>query len=94
MATTRLPRVIGVIGAGQLGSGIAQLCAVKGLDVVLCDTNGAVLSKSIVGISKRLGSAVRKGELTPEAATLAKDRIKPTHRLEVGSAASGYVAST
>ena len=34
-----LPRAIGVVGAGQMGSGIAQVAATHGLEVILCDTS-------------------------------------------------------
>ena len=43
---------IGVLGAGQMGSGIAQVCLMSGFQVVLADVSDAVLSKSRAGIGK------------------------------------------
>jgi phosphoglycerate dehydrogenase-like enzyme len=37
MLYSHIPQVIGIVGAGQMGSGIAQVCATKGLDVVISD---------------------------------------------------------
>ena len=69
MAATRLPRLVGVVGAGQLGSGIAQVCAVKGQDVILCDTNKDALERSLNGIEKRLESNVRKDRMSSRDAS-------------------------
>lgn len=76
-------RLIGVVGAGQLGSGIAQVCAVKGQQVLLCDTSEEALENGLVGIRKRLESAVRKGRISSADANSAKDRIRSTLMIEV-----------
>ena len=34
---SHIPQVVGIVGAGQMGSGIAQVCATKGLDVIMSD---------------------------------------------------------
>jgi 3-hydroxybutyryl-CoA dehydrogenase len=69
---------VGVIGAGIMGSGIAQTCAAAGLDVVMIDINQAAIDKGIQSISSSLERLVKKEKLTPEqkVATLAK--IKPS----------------
>jgi 3-hydroxybutyryl-CoA dehydrogenase len=55
---------IGVIGAGQMGAGIAQVAAVAGYRVLLSDREVTLAEKGKAGIAKRLGSAVEKGKAT------------------------------
>ncbi|MGE5248445.1 MAG: 3-hydroxybutyryl-CoA dehydrogenase [Verrucomicrobiota bacterium] len=55
---------IGVLGAGQMGSGIAQVCLVQGFSVVLNDVSDAVLSRAESGIGKGLEILVRKEKIT------------------------------
>ncbi len=66
-------RRIGIVGAGQMGSGIAQVCAASGFDVLLADISQDVLDKSLGGIKARLERQVERGRLTQELceATLA-----------------------
>ena len=42
---------VGIIGAGTMGNGIAQVCAVAGLDVVMVDINDAAVERGIAQIS-------------------------------------------
>ncbi len=69
---------IGVIGAGQMGSGIAHVCAASGFDVVLLDVTDEALKKGLGVIDKNLARMVSKGKLAEadKAATLG--RIKTT----------------
>ena len=55
-----------VIGAGQMGSGIAQVMAQGGLEVVLRDIKDEFVQRGITGISKNLNKAVEKGKMTQE----------------------------
>jgi 3-hydroxybutyryl-CoA dehydrogenase len=55
---------IGVLGAGQMGSGIAQVSLTSGFQVVLADISDAVLAKSRAGIGKGLDTLVRKEKIT------------------------------
>ena len=73
---------IGVIGCGLMGSGIAQVAAQSGYQVVVSEINDELLSKGLKSIDKILSKAVEKGKLTEEdkAATLGK--IKGTTNLE------------
>jgi 3-hydroxybutyryl-CoA dehydrogenase len=57
-------KVIGVLGSGQMGSGIAQLAAVAGISVVLVDSSDSALQKGMQGIRSSLQRFVKKGELT------------------------------
>ena len=69
---------VGIIGAGIMGNGIAQICAAAGLDVVMVDINQAAIDKGMESISSSLERLVKKEKLTAEqkAATMAK--IKPS----------------
>jgi len=67
---------IGVIGAGQMGAGIAQVAAQSGYRVLLSDREIALAEKGKAGIAKRLGSAVEKGKATAADAEAALARIE------------------
>ncbi len=64
---------VGVIGAGQMGSGIAHVCALAGLPVVLLDMKADALDKAMAGIGRNLDRQVSKDAITAEqrAAALA-----------------------
>ncbi|MBO9670368.1 MAG: 3-hydroxybutyryl-CoA dehydrogenase [Sphingobium sp.] len=68
---------VGVIGAGQMGAGIAQVSAQAGFEVLLRDVNVALAEKGKAGIAKRLKSAVEKGKLDAADADAALARITP-----------------
>lgn len=63
-----------VIGAGQMGSGIAQVCAMSGYDVILHDLKAAFVDKGLTNIVNHLSRQVEKGKLTVAAkeATIAR----------------------
>jgi len=67
---------IGVIGAGQMGAGIAQVAAVAGYRVLLSDRELTLAEKGKSGIAKRLGSAVEKGKAIASEAEAALARIE------------------
>ena len=69
---------VGVIGAGQMGSGIAQVCAQAGLPVVLLDASPDALSRASASIAKNLDRQVAKGTLGAEARDDARGRIEST----------------
>lgn len=66
---------VGVIGGGIMGSGIAQVCAVAGLAVVLVDISEAALAKAVAGIGSSLARQVGKGTLSEEQRAAALGRI-------------------
>jgi len=51
---------VGVVGAGLMGSGIAQVCAAAGLDVILCDVTAEALDRALNGIAWSAGKLVEK----------------------------------
>jgi 3-hydroxybutyryl-CoA dehydrogenase len=66
---------VGVIGAGQMGSGIAHVCALAGLDVAMVDVNAAALEKAVANIGRNIDRQVAKGTVTAEAKDAALARI-------------------
>ena len=58
---------IGIIGAGQMGGGIAQVCAVAGYEVYLQDVTTERVRQALEGITARLNRLVEKQKLTPAA---------------------------
>lgn len=71
-------QMIGVIGAGQMGAGIAQVSAVAGFSVILADIDQERAEKGKAGIAKFLGRAVEKGKMEEAAAADALARITPS----------------
>jgi len=59
-------KTIGVIGAGQMGSGIAQVCAQSGYGVKLSDIDAAALGRAVEGIRGRMQRQVERGRLTQD----------------------------
>ena len=70
-------RTIGVLGAGQMGGGIAQVAAAAGYDVVLADASIELAQKGRGKIDAILGKQVEKGKITAEAKDALVARIKP-----------------
>jgi 3-hydroxybutyryl-CoA dehydrogenase len=68
---------IGIIGAGQMGAGIAQVAAAAGYRVVLNDRELAIAEQARDGIGKRLRRLVEKEQLTEGEAAAALGRIEP-----------------
>ena len=64
-----------VVGAGQMGSGIAQVAAVAGFDVTLVDVSDAQLERARSGIERSLAKLVEKGKVESGAAAAAVERI-------------------
>lgn len=71
-----------VIGAGQMGSGIAQVCAQAGYDVLLNDMNEEALNKGMKNIEKHLSRSVEKERLTSEEKDATLSRLKTSTKLE------------
>lgn len=67
---------IGVIGAGQMGSGIAQVCLLAGYEVFLSDTSKEMLEKSLLTINRNLEKQVARSKLSPKEKTEALGRLQ------------------
>ena len=77
MAALAKDAVIGVIGAGVMGAGIAQVAAAAGHEVLLIDAQAEAIVHARADIDKDLQVQVRKGRLSAEAATATLARITP-----------------
>ena len=69
-------QIIGVVGAGQMGNGIAHVCAQSGFDVRLLDANPDSLPKAIATITGNMDRQIKKGAMTEAAKAEALGRIK------------------
>lgn len=70
-------KTVGIIGAGQMGSGIAQTIAQNGIKVLLSDVDTALAEKAKAGIDKALTRLVGRDKITPADAEAALARITP-----------------
>ena len=75
-------QTIGVIGAGQMGNGIAHVSAQAGLTVVMQDISEAFAAKGVANIHKNLQRGVDKGKMTAEEMAAILGRIRTTTKLE------------
>jgi 3-hydroxybutyryl-CoA dehydrogenase len=71
-----------VIGAGQMGGGIAQVCAMAGYNVYLNDLKEDFLERGLGVITKNLTRSVEKGRMSEDDKTATLGRITPTTKLE------------
>ena len=75
-------QTIGIIGAGTMGNGIAQACAVAGLNAVVQDVNEAALERALKTVSGSLERSVRKGTMTEADRDAAIARIATTQKAD------------
>ncbi|RLD95419.1 MAG: 3-hydroxybutyryl-CoA dehydrogenase [Aquificota bacterium] len=75
-------KTIGVVGAGTMGSGIAQVAAAAGFGVILRDISDAALDRGFKIIERSLGKLTKKGKLTEEGAKEILGRITKTLELK------------
>ena len=66
---------IGVIGAGQMGSGIAHVCALKGFEIRLADVDQAHIDKGLDAIGRNMDRQIGRGMIRPEDKDAALARI-------------------
>ena len=71
-------KTLGVVGAGQMGSGIAQVAAASGLSVLMSDIKEEFVERGFSAIDKSLGRIVKKGSLSEEDKGAILDRIEGT----------------
>ncbi len=75
-------KVFGVIGAGQMGNGIAQVAAASGLQVIMNDIEQRFVDKGLQTITKNLDRAVSKGKMAEADKDAVLGRIKTSTKLE------------
>ncbi|ADC65164.1 3-hydroxybutyryl-CoA dehydrogenase [Ferroglobus placidus DSM 10642] len=75
-------KVVGVLGAGTMGSGIAQVCAMAGFEVILRDLEERFLERGMENIKKSLSKFVEKGKISEDEMKATLERIKTTTKLE------------
>jgi 3-hydroxybutyryl-CoA dehydrogenase len=75
-------RKVGVIGAGQMGNGIAHVCALAGYDVLLNDMTRERIEGALATINGNLARQVKSGKITEEERSKALKRIGPAERFE------------
>jgi len=73
---------IGIVGAGQMGSGIAQVAAISGFQVLLMDLSEELWQRGLGNIAKNLEREVKKERLSAEAKEEVLGRINGTSRLQ------------
>ena len=76
-------KTFGVIGAGQMGGGIAQVAAASGLNVILQDISNEFVERGLAAIRKNLQRSVDKGRISPETQETILGRIAVT--TDIGS---------
>ncbi|HSO45871.1 MAG TPA: 3-hydroxybutyryl-CoA dehydrogenase [Rhodoferax sp.] len=67
---------VGIIGAGTMGNGIAQACAVSGIHVVMVDISEAAVAKGVATVSGSLDRLIKKEKITADDKAAAMARIK------------------
>jgi len=84
-------KTFGVIGAGQMGNGIAQVAATSGLDVIMNDIKAEFVERGLAAITKILSRNVDKGKITGEEKDAVLGRIKTSVSLQDMAAADFVV---
>ncbi len=74
-------KTVGVVGAGQMGSGIAHVFALSGYDVLLNDISEEALAKAVTLIDRNIARQVTRGKVAAEDKASAMTRIRTTTRL-------------
>mgnify|MGYP000863139639 FL=1 len=73
---------VGVVGAGTMGNGIAQACAVSGIDVVMVDISDAAVQKGVATVAGSLDRLIKKEKISAADKDAALARIKTSTRYE------------
>jgi 3-hydroxybutyryl-CoA dehydrogenase len=84
-------KTFGVVGAGQMGNGIAQVAAMSGLNVIMNDIKDEFVQRGLTTIAKFFDRGIEKGKLTQEQKAAVLGRIKGSTKLEDMAAADFVV---
>lgn len=71
-------KTFGVVGAGQMGNGIAQVAAMSGLNVIMSDIKEEFVQRGLANIAKLLGKSVEKGKMAASEKDAVLGRIRTT----------------
>ena len=66
---------IGIIGAGQMGAGIAQICSLSGLEVTMTDVGQVELKRAIKSVNDGINRQIARGKLSEQEKTAALQRL-------------------
>ena len=72
---------VGIIGAGQMGSGIAQVCATAGYEVLINDTSPERIKAGLDNVASNFNRRIKSGKATEEIKASALSKIKPATNL-------------
>jgi 3-hydroxybutyryl-CoA dehydrogenase len=75
-------QTVGIIGAGTMGNGIAQACAVSGVNVVMVDISDAAVAKGLATVSGSLDRLIKKEKITEADKAAALSRIQTSTRYD------------
>ena len=73
---------VGVLGAGLMGSGIAEVCAKSGYETVVREVSDDLARKGVGRVESSLAKAVERGKLAAAESAAARGRLSPTTRVE------------
>ena len=72
---------VGIVGAGQMGNGIAHVFALAGYEVLMTDISQDALDRAVALIDRNIDRQVARGKVTAEAKAAAMGRIRTTLKL-------------
>ncbi len=75
-------QTVGIVGAGTMGNGIAQACAVSGVNVVMVDISEAAVAKGLATVASSLDRLIKKEKMTEADKAAALSRIQGSTRYE------------
>jgi 3-hydroxybutyryl-CoA dehydrogenase len=75
-------QTVGIIGAGTMGNGIAQACAVSGVNVVMVDISDAAVAKGLATVASSLDRLIKKEKITEADKAAALSRIQTSTRYD------------
>lgn len=75
-------QIVGIIGAGTMGNGIAQACAVSGINVVMVDVSDTAVARGVATVAGSLDRLIRKDKISAADKAAALARIKVSTRYE------------
>lgn len=84
---TNVIETVGIIGAGTMGNGIAQACAVAGLNVVMVDISEAAVQKGVATVASSLDRLIKKEKMTAADKVATLGRIQTSTNYEALQAA-------